>query len=68
MYCGAGDVNKAIESYNESLEVYREIHDGKLGPEVASTLSNIATMCYVKACLCDDVDSELEMIVATEKY
>lgn len=68
MYCGAGDVNKAIESYNESLEVYREIHNGKLGPEVASTLSNIATMCYVKACLCDDVDSELEMIVATEKY
>lgn len=68
MYCGAGDVEKAIESYNESLEVYREIHNGKLGPEVISTLGNIAAMCYVKACLCDDVDSELEMIVATEKY
>lgn len=68
MYCAAGDVEKAIESYNESLEVYREIHNGKLGPEVVSTLGNIAAMCYVKACLCDDVDNELEMIVATEKY
>ncbi|XP_076105155.1 uncharacterized protein LOC143073469 isoform X1 [Mytilus galloprovincialis] len=68
MYCGAGDVDKAIDSYNESLEVYREIHNGNLGPEVVSTLGDLAAMCYVKACLCDDVDSELEMIVATEKY
>ncbi|XP_061168795.1 uncharacterized protein LOC133178039 [Saccostrea echinata] len=68
MHSSAGDVEQAIDSFNESLEVYREIHDGKLGKEMCSTLGNLATMCYVKACLCEEIDSELEMILTTEQH
>ncbi|KAK3579998.1 hypothetical protein CHS0354_025324 [Potamilus streckersoni] len=68
MHSMAGDVEKAIGSYKESLEVYREIHDGKLGPEMCPTLGNLAAICYVKACISDQLDEELEMILTTEQY
>lgn len=68
MHSSAGDVDQAIDSFNESLEVYREIHDGKLGKEMCSTLGNLATMCYVKACICEEIDRELEMILTTEQH
>ncbi|KAK7009611.1 tetratricopeptide repeat protein 28 [Biomphalaria glabrata] len=68
MHSMAGDVDKAIESYKESLEVFREIHNGELAPEMCITLGNLATMCYVKACICEDIDSELEMILSAEQY
>ncbi|XP_033749415.1 uncharacterized protein LOC117334084 isoform X1 [Pecten maximus] len=64
----AGDVDKAIESFAESLEVYREIHKGELGPDMSVTLGNLATMCYVKACVCEDNEGELEMILAAEEH
>lgn len=68
MHSTAGDVDGAIDSFNESLEVYREIHDGHLGKEMCATLGNLATMCYVKACLCEEIDRELEMILITEQH
>ncbi|XP_041371338.1 uncharacterized protein LOC121384811 [Gigantopelta aegis] len=68
MHSIAGDVDKAIDSYKESLEVYRELHDGGLGPEMCTSLGNLATMCYVKACICESIDQELEMILAAEQY
>uniref|UniRef100_A0A0B6ZVX8 Tetratricopeptide repeat protein 30 n=1 Tax=Arion vulgaris TaxID=1028688 RepID=A0A0B6ZVX8_9EUPU len=68
MHSMAGDVDKAIESYKESLEVFREIHNGQLAPEMCITLGNLATMCYVKACICEDIDSELDMILSAEQY
>nr|XP_022329900.1 uncharacterized protein LOC111128537 isoform X2 [Crassostrea virginica] len=68
MHSTAGDVDQAIDSFNESLEVYREIHDGHLGKEMCATLGNLATMCYVKACLCEEIDRELEMILVTEQH
>lgn len=68
MHSMAGDVDKAIESYKESLEVFRELHNGELAPEMCITLGNLATMCYVKACICEDIDSELEMILSAEQY
>ncbi|XP_059179318.1 uncharacterized protein LOC131958349 isoform X2 [Physella acuta] len=68
MHSMAGDVDKAIESYKESLEVFRELHNGDLAPEMCITLGNLATMCYVKACICEDIDSELEMILSAEQY
>ncbi|XP_050399997.1 uncharacterized protein LOC126817240 isoform X2 [Patella vulgata] len=68
MHSMAGDVDKAIDSYKEGLEVFRELHGGTLGPEMCVTLGNLATMCYVKACICEDIDSELQMILAAEGY
>ncbi|BFY97450.1 hypothetical protein BsWGS_00490 [Bradybaena similaris] len=68
MHSMAGDVDKAIESYKESLEVFRELHNGQLAPEMCITLGNLATMCYVKACICEDIDSELDMILSAEQY
>ncbi|XP_005111554.2 uncharacterized protein LOC101849810 [Aplysia californica] len=68
MHSMAGDVDKAIESYRESLDVFRELHNGELAPEMCITLGNLATMCYVKACICEDIDSELEMILSAEQY
>lgn len=68
MHSMAGDVDKAIESFTESLEVYREIHDDKLGPDMCTTLGNLATMFYVKACISDEIDKELEMILAAEQH
>ncbi|CAG5125478.1 unnamed protein product, partial [Candidula unifasciata] len=68
MHSMAGDVDKAIESYKESLEVFRELHYGQLAPEMCITLGNLATMCYVKACICEDIDSELDMILSAEQY
>ena len=68
MHSMAGDVDKAIDSYKESLEVYRELHDGGLGPEMCTSLGNLATMCYVKACICESFDQELEMILAAEQF
>ncbi|KAK6180467.1 hypothetical protein SNE40_012615 [Patella caerulea] len=68
MHSMAGDVDKAIDSYKEGLEVFRELHGGNLGPEMCVTLGNLATMCYVKACICEDIDSELQMILAAEGY
>ncbi|GFO04981.1 tetratricopeptide repeat protein 28 [Plakobranchus ocellatus] len=68
MHSMAGDIDKAIESYKESLEVFRELHNGQLAPEMCITLGNLATMCYVKACICEDLDSELEMILSAEQY
>ncbi|RUS73540.1 hypothetical protein EGW08_018698 [Elysia chlorotica] len=68
MHSMAGDIDKAIESYKESLEVFRELHHGQLAPEMCITLGNLATMCYVKACICEDLDSELEMILSAEQY
>ncbi|CAE1259578.1 unnamed protein product [Acanthosepion pharaonis] len=67
MHSMAGDVDKAIESYNESIEIFKEIH-GKLEPEMCETLGNLATMCYVKACICEDIDQELQMILRAEQY
>ncbi|ESP00547.1 hypothetical protein LOTGIDRAFT_157823 [Lottia gigantea] len=67
MHSMAGDVDKAIDSYKESLEVFRELHN-TLGPEMCVTLGNLATMCYVKACICEDIDSELQMILAAEGH
>ncbi|XP_052829161.1 uncharacterized protein LOC106878778 isoform X2 [Octopus bimaculoides] len=66
MHSVAGDVEKAIESYNECIEIYKEIH-GKLEPEMCETLGNLATMCYVKACICEDIEQELEMILRAEQ-
>lgn len=68
MHTMAGDVDKAIESYRESLDVFREMHNGQLGPEMCETLGSLATMCYVKACVCENIDQELEMILAAEQY
>lgn len=68
MHTMAGDLDKAIESYRESLDVFREMHNGQLGPEMCITLGNLATICYVKACVCEGIDQELEMILATEQY
>lgn len=67
MHSMAGDVDKAMESYNECIEIFKEIH-GKLEPEVCETLGNLATMCYVKACICEDIDQELQMILRAEQY
>nr|KAG5693140.1 hypothetical protein BaRGS_025499 [Batillaria attramentaria] len=68
MHIMAGDIDKAIESYRESLDVFREMHNGQLSPEMCETLGNLATMCYVKACVCEEIDQELEMILAAEQY
>ena len=68
MHTMAGDIDKAIESYRESLDVFREMHGEQMGPEMCITLGNLATMCYVKACICEEIDQELEMILATEQY
>lgn len=68
MHTMAGDIDKAIESYRESLDVFREMHNGQLGPEMCETLGNLATMCYVKACICEEIDQELAMILAAEQY
>ena len=67
MHSQAGDVEKAIDSFQESLEVYKEIHE-ELGPDMCSTLGNLASMCYVKACVCEDNDGELDMILKAEQY
>ena len=68
MHSDAGDVDKAIESYKECLEVFREIHKGKLGPEMCTTLGNLAAVCYVKACLETDEAEEHEMIEESHMY
>jgi len=68
MHSMAGDVDKAIGSFEESLEVYREIHEGELGPDMCNTLGNLASMCYVKACVCEDIEGELQMILAAEQH
>lgn len=68
MHTMAGDIDKSIDSYRESLDVFREMHNGQLAPELCETLGNLATMCYVKACICEEIDQELEMILAAEQY
>lgn len=68
MHSLAGDIDKAIESYKESLDVFREIHHGELGPDMCTTLGNLAAICYVKACLSDEIEEELEMIAQAEQY
>ena len=68
MHSLSGDIDKAIESYKESLEVFREIHHGELGPEMCTTLGNLAAICYVKACMSDDLGEEIEMIEVSEQY
>ncbi|KAH3713425.1 hypothetical protein DPMN_073218 [Dreissena polymorpha] len=68
MHSAAGDVNKAIESYKECLEVFREIHKGQLGPEMCTTLGNLAAICYVKACIADDYREEQAMNESAEAY
>ncbi|KAL4227717.1 hypothetical protein ACF0H5_013152 [Mactra antiquata] len=68
MHSSAGDVDKAIESYKECLEVFREIHNGELGPEMCTTLGNLAAISYVKACLSDSVADEAEMNDASDAY
>lgn len=68
MHSVAGDVDKAIDSYKESLEVFREIHKGELGPEMCTTLGNLAAICYVKACISDTLDEEAKMTEAADSY
>ncbi|XP_052792398.1 uncharacterized protein LOC128226521 isoform X2 [Mya arenaria] len=68
MHSAAGDVNKAIESYRECLEVFREIHKGQLGPEMCTTLGNLAAICYVKACISEDMREEQAMIESADAY
>ncbi|XP_070206524.1 uncharacterized protein [Littorina saxatilis] len=68
MHTMSGDIDKAIESYRDCLEVYREMHNEQLGPEMCITLGELATICYVKACICEEIDQELEMILAAEQY
>lgn len=68
MHSVAGDVDKAIESYKECLEVFREIHKGELRPEMCTTLGNLATICYVKACIADSLEDEDEMTSAADSY
>ena len=68
MHSLAGDVDKAIESYKECLEVFREIHEGELGPDMCPTLGNLAAICYVKACLSDEIEQELHMIQMADQY
>lgn len=67
MHSKTGDVDKAIESYMDSIEIYKEIH-GQLGPDMCATLGNLAAMCYVKACICENIDEELQMILNAEKH
>ena len=68
MHSVSGDVNKAIEAYKECLEVFREIHNGELGPEMCTTLGNLAAMCYVKACIAEDPKEDQKMTAAADNY
>lgn len=68
MHSAAGDVDKAIGSYKECLEVFREIHRGQLGPEMCTTLGNLAAICYVKACIAENETEEHEMIEESQTY
>lgn len=68
MHSSAGDVNKAIESYRECLEVFREIHKGELGPEMCTTLGNLAAICYVKACIAEDEREDRAMTESADAY
>ncbi|XP_067665194.1 uncharacterized protein [Haliotis asinina] len=68
MHSFAGDVDKAIDSYKESIEISKELHGGEVGPELCSMLGNLATMCYVKACICESIEQELELILKAEQY
>ena len=68
MHSMAGDVDQAIDSFNESVEVYKEIHGNELGSDMCTILGNLGTMYYVKACVCDEIDEELDMILKAEKH
>ncbi|XP_074651849.1 uncharacterized protein LOC141906447 [Tubulanus polymorphus] len=59
------DVNKSIECYLECLEAYKEMH-GTVGPEMAATFKNLATMCHVKASMSDFPEDVQEMTLLAE--
>ncbi|ELT95245.1 hypothetical protein CAPTEDRAFT_111361, partial [Capitella teleta] len=54
-YTLSGDIDKAIECYQECFETCQDLH-GMMTPEMSSTLCNLAILYHVKACIQEDGD------------
>ncbi len=66
-YTMAGDLDRAIECYEECHEAYEDIPDAD-SSDIAKNLGTLGTLYHVKACLQDDNDEMLEYLSLAEKH
>jgi tetratricopeptide (TPR) repeat protein len=65
-YALAGDVDRAIECYSESVEAYEEM-TSVFASDIALTLGTLATLYHVKACIQDDSDDMNDLCLMAER-
>ena len=66
-YTLSGDIDRAIECYNECYEEYQEAHASP-GPEMAQTLCNLGSLYHLKGCMQDDNDEMIEYLDSADQY
>lgn len=66
-YTLSGDVDKAIECYNDCLDAYQET-PGTNKEEKAQLMGTLGTLYHVKACIQDDNDDMENLLTRAEKF
>ncbi len=65
-YTMSGDMDKAIECYSECLESYSEMSGSHAG-NMAQVYGKLGTLHHVKACLQEDNDHMIDLLLIAEK-
>ena len=66
-YTLSGDVDRAIECYNDCLDAYQEVPTSKKD-EMAQLMGTLGTLYHVKACIQDDNEDMENLLTKAERF